>query len=54
MSRLRIGCIAVYALLLLSACNNQYGPPVEGQPLTPGQRHYLQQQHRMLYGLPFR
>ena len=32
------------ALLLLSACNNQYGPPVEGQPLTWGQQHYLDNQ----------
>ena len=30
------------ALLLgLAACNNTYGPPVAGQPLTWGQQHYL-------------
>jgi hypothetical protein len=51
MSRLRTGCIAVAALLLLAACsNNQYGPPVEGQPMTAGQRHYMQQQYYMHYG----
>lgn len=33
------------ALLLLSACaDNQYGPPVEGKPLTWGQQHYLNNQ----------
>ena len=36
---------AVSALLLLSACgNNQYGPPVSGQSLTWGQKHYLDNQ----------
>lgn len=28
-------------LLGLAACNNTYGPPVSGQPLTWGQQHYL-------------
>jgi len=32
------------AVLLLSACNNQYGPPVEGKPLNWGQQHYLDNQ----------
>jgi hypothetical protein len=32
------------AVLTLSACNNQYGPPVPGQPLTWGQQHYLDNQ----------
>ena len=32
------------ALLALAACNNGYGPPVEGQPLTWGQQHYLDNQ----------
>jgi len=32
-------------LLLLSACNNQYGPPPEnGKPLNWGQQHYLDNQ----------
>lgn len=36
---------ALAGLLLLSACGkNQYGPPVEGQPLTWGQKHYLDNQ----------
>jgi hypothetical protein len=25
----------------LAACNNSYGPPVAGEPLTWGQQHYL-------------
>ena len=33
------------AALLLAACgSNQYGPPVEGKPLTWGQQHYLDNQ----------
>ncbi|MDQ7246691.1 hypothetical protein [Dongia sedimenti] len=37
--------VAVSALLLLTACGtNQYGPPVEGKPLTWGQQHYLDNQ----------
>jgi hypothetical protein len=32
------------ALLALAACNNGYGPPVEGQSLTWGQQHYLDNQ----------
>ena len=33
------------ALLFLAACGtNQYGPPVEGKPLTWGQQHYLNNQ----------
>jgi hypothetical protein len=36
---------ALAAALLLAACGpNQYGPPVEGQPLTWGQKHYLDNQ----------
>jgi hypothetical protein len=37
--------LGLAALLLLSACSdNQYGPPVEGKPLTWGQKHYLDNQ----------
>lgn len=37
--------LGLAALLLLSACgDNQYGPPVEGKPLTWGQQHYLDNQ----------
>jgi hypothetical protein len=37
--------LGVLAALSLSACeNNQYGPPVEGKPLTWGQQHYLDNQ----------
>jgi len=34
------------AVLLLAACegSNQYGPPVPGQPMTWGQKHYLDNQ----------
>ena len=38
--------IGVFAVLSLSACGtNQYGPPVEGKPLTWGQQHYLDNQY---------
>jgi hypothetical protein len=38
--------LGVFAVLSLSACEtNQYGPPVEGKPLTWGQQHYLDNQH---------
>jgi hypothetical protein len=30
--------------LLLAAGNNQYGAPVDGQPLTWGQKHYQDNQ----------
>jgi len=30
--------------LMLAACDNQYGPPVPGRPLTWGQQHYLDNQ----------
>jgi outer membrane biogenesis lipoprotein LolB len=45
-SRGRCGAVAgLCAALLLSACaSNQYGPPVEGQPKTWGQQHYLDNQ----------
>lgn len=36
--------LGLTAALLLAACNNQYGPPVPGQPLTWGQQHYLHNQ----------
>ena len=37
--------LAIFAMLLLAACGpNQYGPPVEGKPLTWGQQHYLDNQ----------
>ena len=28
-------------LLALAACNNGYGPPVAGEPVSWGQQHYL-------------
>ena len=32
----------VFALLLLSACNNTYGPPAAGEePVNWGQQHYI-------------
>jgi hypothetical protein len=31
-------------LIALAACSNTYGPPVAGQPLTWGQRHYVELQ----------
>ena len=32
-------------MLLLSSCSeNTYGPPVPGQPMTWGQKHYLDNQ----------
>jgi hypothetical protein len=37
-------CLGFGALLLLSACNNQYGPPVDGQPINAGQQRYLDNQ----------
>jgi hypothetical protein len=36
--------VSLAAALLLSACNNTYGPPVPGQPLNAGQKHYLDNQ----------
>ena len=39
---IRLGAAAL--LLALAACSNTYGPPVEGQPLTAGQQHYLDNQ----------
>jgi hypothetical protein len=40
---LRTALLAFLGALLLglAACNNQYGPPVPGQPVTPGQQRYL-------------
>ena len=32
------------ALLLVGCAGNQYGPPVDGQPATWGQQHYLDNQ----------
>ena len=44
-AHLRLGrssaMLAVSAVLLLSACNNQYGPPVPGEPVTAAQQRYL-------------
>jgi len=38
-------CVLTAAALLLAACGtNQYGPPIEGKPLTWGQQHYLDNQ----------
>ena len=40
-----VAILGVLAALSLSACeSNQYGPPVEGKPLTWGQQHYLDNQ----------
>lgn len=37
--------LGLTAFLLLSACNNQYGPPPEsGKPTNWGQQHYLDNQ----------
>jgi len=36
--------LGLSAVLLLSACNNQYGPPVQGQPVTAAQQRYLDNQ----------
>jgi hypothetical protein len=36
--------LGILAVLALSACENQYGPPVEGQPMSWGQKHYLDNQ----------
>jgi len=37
------------ALLLgLAACNNAYEPPIEGQPVTWGQQHYLDNQDALI------
>ena len=41
--------VASSALLVgLAACNNAYEPPVEGQPLTWGQQHYLDNQKALV------
>lgn len=37
-------CLGFSMLLLFSACNNQYGPPVDGQPINAGQQRYLDNQ----------
>jgi hypothetical protein len=40
-----LAMLGVVALLSLSACEgNEYGPPVDGKPLTWGQQHYLDNQ----------
>ena len=36
--------LGLSAVLFLSACNNQYGPPVQGQPVTAAQQRYLDNQ----------
>jgi hypothetical protein len=36
--------LGALAVLALSACDNQYGPPVGGKPLNWGQQHYLDNQ----------
>jgi len=37
--------LGVLAVLSLSACNNQYGPPpADGKPQNWGQQHYLDNQ----------
>jgi hypothetical protein len=38
--------LLIGAALVLAACNNQYGPPVPGQPRTWGQQHYIDNQLR--------
>ena len=40
----RFSLLGISAVLLLSACNNTYGPPEQGKPLTWGQQHYLDNQ----------
>lgn len=46
----RIGGVVLVCLgwlLLLSACGqNQYEPPRDGEPVTWGQQHYLDNQRR--------
>jgi hypothetical protein len=44
MSRLTAWTLLFPALLLLSGCNNHYGPPANGQPSTWGEQHYLDNQ----------
>ena len=45
LSFVRLAAIpAVLAVLLLAACNNQYGPPPGGKPQNWGQQHYLDNQ----------
>ena len=39
-----LSVLGVLATLVLAACDNQYGPPVEGKPLNWGQQHYLDNQ----------
>ncbi len=42
-----IALLCIAGALLLAACgDNQYGPPVEGQPRTWGQQHYIDNQLR--------
>jgi hypothetical protein len=37
--------LGILAVLSLSACNNQYGPPpADGKPRNWGQQHYLDNQ----------
>jgi len=37
--------LGILAVLSLSACENQYGPPpADGKPRNPGQQHYLDNQ----------
>ena len=49
--RMKLEHVSMVALciggaLMLTACNNQYGPPVPGQPRTWGQQHYVHNQLR--------
>ena len=39
--------LAIGGGLVLAGCNNQYGPPVPGQPLTWGQKFYLDNQRQI-------
>jgi hypothetical protein len=46
----RVAGVALLAIgggLMLAGCNNQYGPPVPGQPLTWGQQFYLDNQRQI-------
>lgn len=47
---LRAAFLVVSSALLfsLAACNNGYEPPVQGQPVTWGQQHYLDNQRALV------
>ena len=43
----RAALLAIGCGLVLAGCNNQYGPPIPGQPLTWGQKFYLDNQRQI-------